>query len=107
MTETSANPISEAAHTTQATFNVKVAIVLLSILGAGLFLYVTRHGALLTSPDSVTYITAARTRLDGQDFLARWGTPETERPPLFALFIAGLTLVTGAPRNDPTILDSL
>jgi hypothetical protein len=66
-----------------------------AIIGACIILVFSRHSGIGISPDSVTYISAARHLLDGQGFRAFDDLPVVDFPAGYPFFLATVSLFTG------------
>jgi len=86
------NNIEKSART-------QVALVILSLIGIGLALVSTSRYGVGLSPDSASYISAARSLLQGRGYLRYDGNPLVVFPPLFSTLLAILGLIGIEPLN--------
>jgi 4-amino-4-deoxy-L-arabinose transferase-like glycosyltransferase len=70
-----------------------VVTILLGVVGFALVLFCTSRFGIGISPDSVCYLSAARSVLAGKGFLMYDGSPYTFWPPLYPLLMAGFGLL--------------
>jgi hypothetical protein len=80
------------------------ALLAMSIAGAALVMLSTRRYGAGVSPDSVTYVSVARSLVAGRGFVDNNGTPLTAWPPLYPVLLAGVSLIT---RIDPLVCASV
>ncbi|MBN8835819.1 MAG: hypothetical protein J0I09_01030 [Sphingobacteriia bacterium] len=67
-----------------------------AIIGYVIVLLLTRHGGVGISPDSVTYIAAARNLLEGKFLIGHDNTPVVLFPAVYPFFLSGMMKITGA-----------
>jgi hypothetical protein len=79
----------------------KLFVVLLALLGAGSVLIATHHFGVVVWPDSVFYISTARSLIKGGGFVAFDGEPLTLWPPLYPGILAFISSIF---RTDPLFI---
>ncbi|NIP42487.1 MAG: hypothetical protein GWO30_06835 [Gammaproteobacteria bacterium] len=65
-----------------------ILLAMLAILGAALIIYPTYHYGIGLSPDSVGYISTARSLISGKGFFQYDGQPFFLQPPLYPIILA-------------------
>ncbi|MGH2603678.1 MAG: ArnT family glycosyltransferase, partial [Dehalococcoidia bacterium] len=96
--------------TAGARFPLPAALVgpaLLAVLGAALVLVITARVGPGLTPDSVTYLAAARSLRDGEGYRAPDGEPYVAFPPLYPTMIAALSLGGIEPETAARLLDAV
>jgi hypothetical protein len=79
----------------------KLFVGLLALLGAGSVLIATHHFGVVVWPDSVFYLSTARSLIKGGGFIAFDGEPLTLWPPLYPAILA---FISGIFRIDPLFI---
>lgn len=86
----------------------RILLLLVASIGAGIVIFATRNYGARISPDSVGYISSARSVVDGSGLINYKNDPLVSQPPLYPAILAGLDFALAIdPLNSANVVNAI